>query len=149
MTKRDNYEPLWNELHNLITNIIADKTEVSLNTILTYMDVAEADLKKRLAKNNYDSYGLSYVMGQIRYASSIIDPDSPYIFSDWVSLYETVQKAKNEFEATQIKWSDERSKWIFRKTSAKRGDIHTVVHNPYLNPKMQSMLCYMADYDLF
>ncbi len=149
MTKRDNYEPLWNELHNLITNIIADKTEVSLNTILTYMDVAEADLKKRLAKNNYDSYGLSYVMGQIRYASSIIDPDSPYIFSDWVSLYETVQKAKNEFEATQIKWSDERSKWIFRKTSAKRGDIHTVVHNPYLNPKMQSMLCYMADHDLF
>ena len=149
MTKRDNYEPLWNELHNLITNIIADKTEVSLNTILTYMDVAEADLKKRLAKNNYDSYGLSYVMGQIRYASSIIDPDSPYIFSDWVSLYETVQKAKNEFEATQIKWSDERSKWIFRKTSAKRGDIHTVVHNPYLNPKMQSMLCYMADNDLF
>ena len=88
-------------------------------------------------------------MGQIRYASSIIDPDSPYIFSDWVSLYETVQKAKNEFEATQIKWSDERSKWIFRKTSAKRGDIHTVLHNPYLTPKMQQMLCYMADNDLF
>lgn len=149
MTKRDNYETLWNELHNLITNIIADKTKVSLNTILTYMDVAEADLKKRLAKKNYDSYGLSYVMGQIRYASSIIDPDSPYIFSDWVSLYETVQKAKNEFEATQIKWSDARSKWIFRKTSAKRGDIHTVLHNPYLTPKMQQMLCYMADNDLF
>lgn len=149
MTKRDNYETLWHELHNLVANIIADKTEVSLNTILTYMDVAEADLKKRLAKKNYDSYGLSYVMGQIRYASSIIDPDSPYIFSDWVSLYETVQKAKNEFEATQIKWSDERSKWIFRKTSAKRGDIHTVVHNPYLTPKMQQMLCYMADNDLF
>lgn len=149
MTKRDNYETLWHELHNLVANIITDKTEVSLNTILTYMDVAEADLKKRLAKKNYDSYGLSYVMGQIRYASSIIDPDSPYIFSDWVSLYETVQKAKNEFEATQIKWSDERSKWIFRKTSAKRGDIHTVLHNPYLTPKMQQMLCYMADNDLF
>ena len=149
MTKRDNYEVLWHDLHNLIANTIANKEEVSLYTILTYMDGAEAALKKRLAKKNYDSYGLSYVMGQIRYASSIIDPDSPYIFSDWVSLYETVQKAKNEFEATQIKWSDERSKWIFRKTSAKRGDIHTVLHNPYLTPKMQQMLCYMADHDLF
>ena len=149
MTKRDNYETLWNDLRNLVANTIANKEEVSLNTILTYMDVAEADLKKRLVKKNYDSYGLSYVMGQIRYVSSIMDPDSPYTFSDWVSLYETIQKAKNEFEATQIKWSDERSKWIFRKTSAKCGDIHTVVHNPYLTPKMQSMLCYMADNDLF
>ena len=148
MTKRDNYETLWNELHNLVANTVANKEEVSLYTILTYMDGAEAALKKRLTKKNYDSYGLSYVMGQIRYASSM-DTDSPYTFSDWVSLYETVQKAKNEFEATQIKWSDERSKWIFRKTSVKRSDIHTVVHNPYLTPKMQSMLCYMADHDLF
>ena len=147
MTKRDNYETLWNDLRNLVANTVANKEEVSLYTILTYMDGAEAALKKRLAKKNYDSYGLSYVMGQIRYASAT-DKDSNFTFSDWVSLYETIKKAKDEFEATQIKWSDERSKWIFRKTSAKRGDIHTVVHNPYLNPKMQSMLCYMADHDL-
>lgn len=125
-----------------------DGEKLTSYTIARYMEGAEAELKKRLAKKNYDSYGLSYVMGQIRYASST-DKDSNFTFSDWVSLYETIQKAEDEFEATQIKWSDERSKWIFRKTSAKRGDIHTVVHNPYLTPKMQSMLCYMADHDLF
>lgn len=148
MTKRDNYETLWRDLYTYLT-ASKDGEKLTSYTIARYMEGAEAELKKRLAKKNYDSYGLSYVMGQIRYVSSIIDPDSPYIFSDWVSLYETVQKAKNEFEATQIKWSDERSKWIFRKTSAKRGDIHTVLHNPYLTPKMQQMLCYMADNDLF
>lgn len=148
MVKRDNYEALWNDLHNLIANTVANKEEVSLYTILTYMDGAEAELKKRLAKKNYDAYGLSYALGQIRYASSM-DSISPFTFSDWVSLYETIKKAKDEFEATQIKWSDERSKWIFRKTSAKRNDIHTVLHNPYLTPKMQNMLCYMADHDLF
>ncbi len=148
MVKRDNYEALWNDLHNLIANTVANKEEVSLYTILTYMDGAEAELKKRLAKKNYDAYGLSYALGQIRYASSM-DSISPFTFSDWVSLYETIKKAKDEFEATQIKWSDERNKWIFRKTSAKRNDIHTVLHNPYLTPKMQNMLCYMADHDLF
>ena len=148
MVKRDNYEALWNDLHNLIANTVANKEEVSLYTILTYMDGAEAELKKRLAKKNYDAYGLSYALGQIRYASSM-DSISPFTFSDWVSLYETIKKAKDEFEATQIKWSDERSKWIFRKTSIKRNDIHTVLHNPYLTPKMQNMLCYMADHDLF
>ena len=149
MTKRDNYETLWNNLRQMLREESSrEGKQVTLYSVLLYMDGAEAALKKRLAKKNYDSYGLSYVMGQIRYASST-DTDSPYPFSDWVSLYETVQKAKNEFEATQIKWSDERSKWIFRKTSAKRGDIHTVVHNPYLTPKMQQMLCYMADNDLF
>lgn len=148
MTKRDNYETLWHGLRNLVANTVANKEEASLYTILTYMDGAEANLKKHLAKKNYDSYGLSYVMGQIRYTSAT-DKDSNFTFSDWVSLYETIKKAKDEFEATQIKWSDERSKWIFRKTSVKRGDIHTVVHNPYLTPKMQSMLCYMADHDLF
>lgn len=148
MVKRDNYEALWNDLRNLIANTVANKEEVSLYTILTYMDGAEAELKKRLAKKNYDAYGLSYALGQIRYASSM-DSISPFTFSDWVSLYETIKKAKDEFEATQIKWSDERNKWIFRKTSAKRNDIHTVLHNPYLTPKMQNMLCYMADHDLF
>ena len=149
MTKRDNYETLWNNLRQMLREESSrEGKQVTLYSVPLYMDGAEAALKKRLAKKNYDSYGLSYVMGQIRYASSM-DTDSPYTFSDWVSLYETVQKAKNEFEATQIKWSDERSKWIFRKTSAKRGDIHTVVHNPYLTPKMQQMLCYMADNDLF
>ena len=148
MVKRDNYEALWNDLHNLIANTVANKEEVSLYTILTYMDGAEAELKKRLVKKNYDAYGLSYALGQIRYASSM-DSISPFTFSDWVSLYETIKKAKDEFEATQIKWSDERNKWIFRKTSAKRNDIHTVLHNPYLTPKMQNMLCYMADHDLF
>lgn len=148
MVKRDNYEALWNDLHNLIANTVANKEEVSLYTILTYMDGAEVELKKRLAKKNYDAYGLSYALGQIRYASSM-DSISPFTFSDWVSLYETIKKAKDEFEATQIKWSDERNKWIFRKTSAKRNDIHTVLHNPYLTPKMQNMLCYMADHDLF
>ena len=149
MTKRDNYETLWNNLRQMLREESSrEGKQVTLYSVLLYMDGAEAALKKRLAKKNYDSYGLSYVMGQIRYASSM-DTDSPYPFSDWVSLYATVQKAKNEFEATQIKWSDERSKWIFRKTSAKRGDIHTVVHNPYLTPKMQQMLCYMADNDLF
>lgn len=149
MTKRDNYETLWNNLRQMLREESSrESKQITLYSVLLYMDGAEAALKKRLAKKNYDSYGLSYVMGQIRYASSM-DTDSPYPFSDWVSLYETVQKAKNEFEATQIKWSDERSKWIFRKTSAKRGDIHTVVHNPYLTPKMQQMLCYMADNDLF
>ena len=147
MTKRDNYETLWRDLYTYLTGS-KDCEKLTSYTIARYMEGAEAELKKHLAKKNYDAYGLSYVMGQIRYASSM-DIDSPYTFSDWVSLYETVQKAKNEFEATQIKWSDERSKWIFRKTSVKRGDIHTVVHNPYLPPKMQSMLCYMADHDLF
>lgn len=147
MTKRDNYETLWRDLYTYITGS-KDSEKLTSYTIARYMEGAEAELKKRLAKKNYDSYGLSYVMGQIRYAPSM-DTDSPYTFSDWVSLYETIQKAKNEFEATQIKWSDECSKWIFRKTSAKRGDIHTVVHNPYLTPKMQQMLCYMADNDLF
>ena len=149
MTKRDNYETLWNNLRQMLREESSrEGKQVTLYSVLLYMEGVEAELKKRLAKKNYDAYGLSYVMGQIRYASSM-DTDSPYTFSDWVSLYETVQKAKNEFEATQIKWSDERSKWIFRKTSAKRGDIHTVVHNPYLTPKMQQMLCYMADNDLF
>lgn len=147
MTKRDNYEPLWRDLYTYLT-ASKDGEKLTSYTIARYMEGAEAALKKRLAKKNYDSYGLSYVMGQIRYASST-DKDSNFTFSDWVSLYETIQKAKDEFEATQIKWSDERSKWIFRKTSAKRGDIHTVVHNPYLTPKMQSMLCYMADHNLF
>lgn len=147
MTKRDNYETLWRDLYTYLT-ASKDGEKLTSYTIARYMEGAEADLKKRLAKKNYDAYGLSYVMGQIRYASST-DKDSNFTFSDWVSLYETIQKAKNEFEATQIKWSDERSKWIFRKTSVKRGDIHTVVHNPYLSPKMQSMLCYMADHDLF
>lgn len=147
MIKRDNYEALWHDLYTYLTGS-KDNEKLTSYTIARYMEGAEAELKKRLTKKNYDAYGLSYVMGQIRYASSM-DTDSPYIFSDWVSLYETIHKAKNEFEATQIKWSDERSKWIFRKTSEKRGDIHTVLHNPYLNPKMQSMLCYMADHDLF
>lgn len=147
MTKRDNYETLWRDLYTYITGS-KDSEKLTSYTIARYMEGAEAELKKRLAKKNYDSYGLSYVMGQIRYASST-DKDSNFTFSDWVSLYETIQKAKNEFEATQIKWSDECSKWIFRKTSVKRGDIHTVVHNPYLTPKMQQMLCYMADNDLF
>ena len=149
MTKRDNYETLWNNLRQMLREESSrEGKQITLYSVLLYMDGAEAALKKRLAKKNYDSYGLSYVMGQIRYASST-DKDSNFTFSDWVSLHETIQKAKDEFEATQIKWSDERSKWIFRKTSAKRGDIHTVVHNPYLTPKMQQMLCYMADNDLF
>ena len=148
MTKRDNYETLWKDLYTYLT-ASKDNEKLTSYTIARYMEGAEAALKKRLANKNYNcSYGLSYVMGQIRYASSM-DTDSFYTFSDWVSLYETIQKAKNEFEATQIKWSDERSKWIFRKTSAKRGDIHTVLHNPYLTPKTQQMLCYMADNDLF
>lgn len=148
MTKRDNYETLWKDLYTYLT-ASKDNEKLTSYTIARYMEGAEAALKKRLANKNYNcSYGLSYVMGQIRYASSM-DTDSSYTFSDWVSLYETIQKAKNEFEATQIKWSDERNKWIFRKTSAKRGDIHTVLHNPYLTTKMQQMLCYMADNDLF
>jgi hypothetical protein len=148
MTKRDNYETLWRDLYTYLT-ASKDNEKLTSYTIARYMEGAEAALKKRLANKNYNcSYGLSYVMGQIRYASSM-DTDSSYTFSDWVSLYETIQKAKNEFEATQIKWSDERSKWIFRKTSAKRGDIHTVLRNPYLTPKMQQMLCYMANNDLF
>lgn len=149
MTKKDNYETLWNELRQMLRKESSrEGKQVSLYSILLYMEGAEAALKKRLAKKNYDSYGLFYVMGQIRHAS-LMDTDVPYTFSDWVSLYEIFKKAKEEFEATQIKWSDERSKWIFRKTSAKRGGVHTgVLHNPYLTPKMQEMLCYMADNDL-
>ena len=147
MTKRDNYETLWRDLYTYITGS-KDSEKLTSYTIARYMEGAEAELKKRLAKKNYDSYGLSYVMGQIRYAPSKYT-DSTYSFSDCEIKYETIQKAKDEFEATQIKWSDERSKWIFRKTSVKCGDIHTVVHNPYLTPKMQQMLCYMADNDLF
>lgn len=149
MTKKDNYKTLWNNLRQMLREEShREGKQVTLYSVLLYMDGAEAALKKSLAKKNYDSYGLSYAMGQIRYASST-NTDSPYTFSDWVSLYELFKKAKEEFEATQIKWSDEHSKWIFRKTSAKRGDIHTVLHNPYLTPKMQQMLCYMADNDLF
>lgn len=148
MTKKDNYETLWNDLRQMLREESGrEDKQVSLYSVLLYMDGAEATLKKRLAKKDYDSYGLFYVMGQIRHASAM-DTNSPYTFSDWVSLYEIFKKAKEEFEATQIKWSDERSKWIFRKTSEKRGDIHTVLHNPYLTPKMQKMLCYMADNDL-
>ena len=98
MTKRDNYETLWNNLRQMLREESSrEGKQVTLYSVLLYMDGAEAALKKRLAKKNYDSYGLSYVMGQIRYASSM-DTDSPYTFSDWASLYETVQKAKNEFE---------------------------------------------------
>lgn len=147
MTKRDNYETLWRDLYTYLTGS-KDSEKLTSYTIARYMEGAEAELKKRLAKKNYDAYGLSYAMGQIRYASAM-DTDSSYTFSDWVSLYETIKKAQDEFGVTQIKWSDERSKWIFRKTSTKRGDIHTVVRNLYLTSKMQSMLCYMADHDLF
>lgn len=151
MTKRDNYETLM-----LREESSREGKQITLYSVFLCMDGAETALKEHLTKENYDpyksSYGLSYVMGQIRYASAM-DTDSPYTFSDWVGLYEIFKRAKKEFEATQIKWTDERNKWIFRKTSAKGGDIHTVLHNPcpypYLTPKMQKMLCYMADNDLF
>ena len=148
MFKKDNYETLWNELRQMLREESSrEGQKITLYSVLLYMDGAEAALKKRIAQRNYDAYGMGYAMGQIRYASSM-DINSPYNLCDWGTLYQTFMEAK-EKGATQIKWDSDRCKWTFRQTSEKQGNVHTVMRDPYLTPKMQKMLCYIADNDLF
>lgn len=145
MTKTDNYQRMWEELHRHLMEMEKDAgKEVSAFSILRYMDGAEENLRKKLAQRNYDSFGIQYTMGQVRYASSA-DKNSPYNTSQWASLYSALREF-TEKGATQIKWSKESQKWIVRKT--KRSET-IVLDECFLSKMQQEMLCYMADNDLF
>lgn len=142
--KKDSYQEMWEKLRNHLSAMNNEGREVSSFAILCYMDEAEENLRKKLAQRNYDSFGMSYAMGQVRYASSV-DMDSPYNLSDWGNLYRTLSTAV-EKGGTQIKWDKETRKWIVRKIWKTET---RVLKEVFIEPKYQEMLCYMADNDLF
>lgn len=142
--KKDSYQEMWEKLRDHLSAMDNEGKEVSSFGILCYMDVAEENLRKKLAQRNYDSFGISYAMGQVRYASSV-DTDSPYTLSDWGNLYRSLSNAA-EKGGTQIKWNKEAQKWIVRKIWKTET---RVLKEVFIESKCQEMLCYMADNDLF